>query len=134
MKSEAAPAPAAAWLQFARDDLLIAELAAASPQAAGWAIAFHCQQTVEKAFKGYLALRGQPVPYSHDLAFLADLLAELGQAEPVADAALRALTPFAISEKYPILLGRQVSREAAVRHLATARAAVGWLEAVLAAP
>lgn len=135
MRHDPLPAPVAAWLQFARDDLFIAELAAATPGAPGWPIAFHCQQAVEKAFKGYLALRGQPVPYSHDLAFLVDLLSELGQREPVADAALQALTPFAISEKYPVLLGRRIEREAAIVHLVTARSAIAWLErCVSAAP
>jgi len=88
------------WLEFAREDLRMAELAVGADifnQAC-----FHAQQSVEKCLKAALALQGELVPRTH---LIADLVQQL---VPAARAALRALETtlleldqFYIPTRYP---------------------------------
>src|SRR5438105_4132933 len=62
---------------------------------------FHCQQAVEKYVKGLLHERGRPVPKTHQLLLLLNLL-------PTTDAALKSfrgavarLTEYAVDYRYP---------------------------------
>jgi len=67
------------WLEFARKDLATAELLMAN-EGFPEIIAFHCQQTIEKAFKAYLAHVGQRFPKTHDIQYLCQLCS---QSDPV---------------------------------------------------
>ena len=94
---------ARAWLEKARGDLAAAVRCADADDVPLWIVGFHCHQAVEKSLKGLLAAADQPPPRTHDLVRLAALLQELGRPGVVADEALAALMPFAISERYPLL-------------------------------
>ncbi|MDQ6975481.1 MAG: HEPN domain-containing protein [Mariprofundaceae bacterium] len=63
-------------------------------------IAFHAQQAVEKALKGFLLNRGAGFPKTHDLGRLLDLVEifepELADLEEIIN-----LTPYAIEARYP---------------------------------
>ena len=110
----------AGWLAKARIDLL-ACVSLSGESAELWeAVAFHAQQTVEKALKAVLVSHQVEFPKTHDIERLLDLVAgcdpELAQA--AADAA--ELTPFGVEYRYP---GEypSVSRASAAAALASAR-------------
>ena len=66
---------AKSWLEFAARDLAAAKnLLNISDLSC--MVAFHCQQTIEKAFKAILELRDLPIPRIHDLVTLFLELAE----------------------------------------------------------
>lgn len=115
------------WLEFARVDLEAAAACLARESVHGWAIAFHCQQAIEKALKGALVLNGVEPPRTHQLSRLHDGLAQIGCAPPLPCDALDALTPFAIDDKYPRLRVTPIDRLDAATFLPVAEAAVAWL-------
>jgi HEPN domain-containing protein len=65
------------------------------------AVCFHAQQCIEKLMKGLLIHVGVIPPRTHDLVYLADMLAPLcpGWSAPVED--LRFLTRAAVDYRYP---------------------------------
>jgi HEPN domain-containing protein len=119
--------PAADWLAFASGDIAAAEACAMSAAAPGWTIAFHCQQAVEKSYKGALAAAHVSPPRTHDLVRLDELLRELGLAPPLGPERLALLFPFAIHDKYPRLQVTPIERAEAQALLADAKLAVQWL-------
>lgn len=85
------------WLQFAREDLQMAELAM---QAGIYnQVCFHAQQCTEKAVKGLLTAQGQTPPRAHRLGDLLPLL----EPNPLASMALdvQLLDRFYIPTRYP---------------------------------
>lgn len=102
---------AASWVEKAKGDL---ELACAGQQhepAPGWGIAFHCQQAVERAFKGAITLHNVEVPRTHDVVRLRAALIVLGTKSPLGDREVQALLPYAVDDRYPRLRLSTVSRE-----------------------
>ena len=86
---------AAAWLQFAADDLDTARvLLGAMPSRVRQSL-FHAQQAAEKSLKAFLIWHEQPFPLTHDLARLLRLCVATG-VEPALD-----LTQFAARFRYP---------------------------------
>ncbi len=65
------------WLTKAHSDLRSARALAALPDPATDTAIYHCQQAAEKALKGYLAFRDQPLQRTHDLERLLELAAVL---------------------------------------------------------
>lgn len=126
-------AAADGWLAYARSVVAVAHACCDRPEILGWAIAFHCQRAVEKAFKGAMVARGVEPPRTHDLVRLEELLVGMGLRTPHALNDLDRLTPFAIDDKYPKIKLHSVSREAAISMIPTAELAVKWLSALLAA-
>jgi len=57
------------WVFFANNDILTAELIIDHAELSG-EIAFHCQQAIEKYFKGYLTEHGKKFKKVHDLLML----------------------------------------------------------------
>lgn len=115
------------WLEFARVDLEAAAACLARESVHGWAIAFHCQQSIEKALKGALVLNGVEPPRTHQLSRLYDALAQLDHTPPLPCDVLDALTPFAIDDKYPRLRVTPIDRLDAATFLPVSEAAVAWL-------
>ena len=63
------------WLQLAREDLLVAEIA--EKEGIHNQTCFHSQQAAEKALKGFLVAKGRPVPKTHILAQLIGICAAM---------------------------------------------------------
>lgn len=83
------------WLDFAREDLRMAELA--YNEGLWNQVCFHSQQCAEKALKGLIIRRGHLPPRTHKIA---DLLAILGgEGLPVRD--LYLLDRFYMPTRYP---------------------------------
>ena len=77
--------------------LILAHASAPQPDVAG----FHLQQTVEKALKAWLALKGIDYPRTHDLNPLLGLLEDQGECiEPFWT--LLELNPFAVQFRYEL--------------------------------
>lgn len=115
------------FLAKAQGDVEFALAGVDRARAPGWGIAFHCQQAVEKAIKGALSLNDVTPPKTHDLERLGDLASSAGLAVPLNHAELRALTQFAVDDRYPRLTLSDVSRETAIAFLPSATGAVEWL-------
>jgi HEPN domain-containing protein len=90
-----------AWFAKACEDLRAAEhdLTADPPLMSD--IAFHCQQTIEKAIKGFLVFKGKTFDRTHDLDELAESAVEC---DPLLSEVLqpaKELTVYATMYRYP---------------------------------
>ncbi len=111
----------------ARSDLRAARLLAADTQQTGDVIGFHAQQAVEKAIKAVIVGAEVPIPYTHDLGFLLDVLAEHTIPAPASVADADWLTPWAVAARYGAS-DAALDREAAVL---VADEAVAWAAATI---
>lgn len=98
---EARRADARAWLAKAGIDLRAAAIDFAAEPPLLEDVLFHCQQTVEKAFKALLTWHDQPFRRTHSLEELGRQVADLHP--ELADVARRAslLTEYAWKYRYP---------------------------------
>lgn len=62
----------AAWVERSRDDLGAARLLSGGDVAYPAVALFHCQQSVEKALKAYLASKDEAIRKTHDLELLVE--------------------------------------------------------------
>jgi HEPN domain-containing protein len=74
------------WLRKAASDIVTLEAALGAGSLDG--ACFHAQQAAEKYLKGFLAFHDRPFPYTHNLADLTELCADI-------DGLFRSLTPMA---------------------------------------
>ena len=90
-------------------------------------IGFHAQQAVEKAIKAVLVASGDEIPYTHDVGFLLDIVADRNITVPEPIVRADWLTPWAVAARYG---GSDASldRQAAV---AVADEAVDWAATVV---
>ena len=95
------------WLIKARSDLRSARALVALPEPATDTAIYHCQQAAEKALKGYLACRDQPLARTHDLERLLELATALDPAFASLEAQADVLNPYATAFRYPDTLGVQ---------------------------
>ena len=92
---------AAAWLQFAADDLDTARvLLGAMPSRVRQSL-FHAQQAAEKSLKAFLIWHEQPFPLTHDLARLLRLCVSIDSGIAVGVEPALDLTQFAARFRYP---------------------------------
>lgn len=99
-------------LRLARRDQATFNLLVPLDQAPMAALGFHAQQTVEKSLKSVCTLRGLEVRRTHDLAALAQSLADDGCVLPLNIEDLRALNPFAVEYRYDDELVSALTRDA----------------------
>jgi HEPN domain-containing protein len=93
------PGSAADWLRHAYSDLALATLTP-SPRILLEQLCFHAQQAAEKALKAILVAYAIPVPRTHNLRSLLDLLpAELSVPAEVLEAA--GLSDYAVASRDP---------------------------------
>jgi HEPN domain-containing protein len=89
-----------AWLRKAASDLAYAELGMTADHSYASGIAYHCQQTAEKALKALLCHYGIIPPRTHDVLRLLELLSPHVDLSGFTEAALL-LTPLAAEFRYP---------------------------------
>ena len=65
------------------------------------AVCFHCQQTIETYFKARLLEAGLGFPKTHDLVVLLDSLITIEPLWKSYEAAVKELTEYAVSFRYP---------------------------------
>jgi len=95
------------WLTKAHSDLRSARALVALPEPATDTAIYHCQQAAEKALKGYLAFRDQPLERTHDLERLLELATALEAAFAPLETQADVLNPYATAFRYPDTLGVQ---------------------------
>ncbi len=112
------------WLRKADEDRRAAHVAFRLRPPLHDIACFHCQQAVEKYFKGLLHELGQPIPKIHDLRDLCNrLLAHDPTLKPVRLPAAR-LTKFAVFYRYPRMRARKRQAQAALKTVERVRAEV----------
>lgn len=87
------------WIAVAKDDLKMAKLAL--PQDLFSPLTFHCQQTAEKALKGYLVFKRQAIFKTHDLFMLLELCLKFDRDFEILLPAIRILNPYSTKFRYP---------------------------------
>ena len=86
------------------------------------AACFHCQQTMEKYFKARLFEAGLPFPKTHDLAVLLNLLLSVEPLWKSYESAVRELTEYAVSFRYPGENATLAEAKRALKHCRSLRA------------
>lgn len=108
------------WIRCAEEDFDVASsLMRRRTKTAANAIGFHCQQCVEKYFKGKLEESSLPVPKTHDLVVLLQLLLSVEPLWASFAPSLRRLNDYAVKFRYP---GQVASRADALVALRACRA------------
>jgi len=116
------------WLQMARGNLKLA--AVRDPEVPFEELCYNAQQAAEKAVKAVFVKLRRPFPYTHNLAYLLDRLAESGVDIPPEVRRSVDLTRFAFEARYPSV-GPAVTEEQHQQSLQTARATVLWAESMV---
>jgi HEPN domain-containing protein len=98
------------WFRYALEDLKVAR--ALEPLGASHrrACVYHCQQSAEKAIKGYLTQHQKRFPKTHNIAELVDIISLV---EPIIARKLhgaKRLTKYAIEYRYPGAASRPLTR------------------------
>lgn len=124
-----APGSPADWLRHAYSDLALANTLPL-PQILLDQLCFHAQQAAEKALKAVLIAHGIPVPRTHNLRTLFDLLPADVPAPPhIQEAA--GLSDYAVASRYPGV-SEPVEAEEYREAVDLAEVVVYWAEQVLA--
>jgi HEPN domain-containing protein len=89
------------WLQRARSDLRLGEVALNTPDVMFEDACFHAQQSAEKALKGLLSQRNIPFPRTPAIEVLLDLLKNAGTDIPLEIDEAFTLTQYAVETRYP---------------------------------
>jgi HEPN domain-containing protein len=89
------------WLCKARTDFEAARRLASAPEGILETAFFHCQQTAEKAVKGYLAYCGHPLEKTHDVEKLVETAISYEPRFAAWQEAAADLTPYATAFRYP---------------------------------
>ena len=103
------------WMQIANDDLLVADQLLNNDNFFGRSICFHCQQSAEKYLKAYIVFFDLDIIKTHDLAILINMLKENDFKILDFINAASALTPYAVSVRYPDdfeLISKEEAKEA----------------------
>ena len=90
-----------AWLIKARHDLATARKLAADPDPYLDTAIYHCQQTAEKAVKGFLVFHGQRFEKTHHIPLLVSLATPFAPEFSAWLEAAERLTPYAAAFRYP---------------------------------
>ena len=99
------------WVDKALNDLLNVSNNLQADHTPWDTVCFHCQQAVEKYLKAILAVQNQPIPRTHDLEQLNNLVRAW---IPVASdylEDLRWLTTYAVISRYPVEIIEQFAEE-----------------------
>jgi HEPN domain-containing protein len=92
------------WFKIAAKDFAAAEYLQNMHPIPFDIICYHCQQSVEKYLKGYLALRGEEIKKTHDLTRLNKSCQEYDKAFKQIEDDCLMLTDYAVNIRYPFPL------------------------------
>jgi len=108
-----------AWFEKANEDLFAAKwLHDSKNPKAFLPTAFHCQQVVEKALKGFLTFHGKKFEKTHDIQ---EILGFVIGIDPTLEAFLKPtveLTPYAVAFRYPDALKKDLTFDDIERFIA----------------
>ena len=89
------------WMVKAQHDLLAAQKLSSDPEVYSDIAIYHCQQSAEKAIKGFLILHDRAFPRTHDLRLLIQLALVINPSFQNYQEAAELLTPYATAFRYP---------------------------------
>jgi len=90
-----------AWIYKAKNDLKSAQKLLAGDDPIMDTAIYHTQQCAEKALKGYLAFKNQPLKKTHDIELLVEFCSKIdSDFEKLYDCSEN-LTPYATAFRYP---------------------------------
>jgi HEPN domain-containing protein len=89
------------WLTRAQHDLAAARKLSTEPDPYLDAAIYHCQQAAEKAVKGFLTWRAEPLQRTHDVRRLVEVAEAHEPGFSVWRAAAARLNPYATEFRYP---------------------------------
>ncbi|KPQ33620.1 MAG: hypothetical protein HLUCCA11_17950 [Phormidesmis priestleyi Ana] len=89
------------WLVKSKRDLKAAQILMASAEPLLDAGVYHCQQSAEKALKGYLVFRDCELQRSHDLVAILEMCAAYDSSFSQLKTEARMLTPYVMEFRYP---------------------------------
>ncbi len=89
------------WINIAEADLASAEFLRSMRPVPIGIICYHCQQSAEKYLKGYLALKGEEIPKTHDLVQLNNRCRKHEDNFKQIENDCLLLTDFAVHIRYP---------------------------------
>ncbi len=89
------------WLTKANRDLRFAKAALTLDEKFYDEIVFHCQQSVEKSIKGFLAKNKQPFSKTHDIGELLTSVAKVDLELTSLLSGAKILTKYAVAIRYP---------------------------------
>jgi HEPN domain-containing protein len=89
------------WIVKAQHDLLAAQKLSSDSEIYSDIAIYHCQQSAEKAIKGFLILHNQSFPRTHDLRLLIQLAIVIDPSFQHCQEAAELLTPYATAFRYP---------------------------------
>ncbi len=89
------------WLDYADEDIGLAEHLVSESAAYPRAIGFHCQQAAEKFLKALLTRHQVEFPKTHDLGQLLDLVAAVEPQLAQSLSEVIALNPYGVAARYP---------------------------------
>ena len=95
----------AEWFRLADDDIDTALLLKEMRPQHFEIICYHCEQAVEKYLKGYLVLKNQMPPKTHDLSIICNLCSEKEQSFSKLLEQCSYLKQFGVQPRYPKELG-----------------------------
>ena len=118
-----------AWWQLAQTDARVARLVMDASPPAWHLVCFLAQQAGEKAVKALLELHHQPIPRSHDITLLVELLRGQVAVDGVLDDAIL-LSGYGVMPRYPHP-SFAATQEDATDALDAAQRLLTWAESVL---
>ncbi len=89
------------WIVKAQHDLLAAQKLSSDAEIYADIAIYHCQQSAEKAIKGFLILHDRAFPRTHDLRLLVQLALVINPSFQDYQEAAELLTPYATAFRYP---------------------------------
>lgn len=95
------PGSPAEWMDHAKSDLRLANLAASDEYVRPEQACFHLQQAAEKAIKAVLLLRNIDFPLTHDIEELITIAEQSGLVLPDEVREASILSPYAVEARYP---------------------------------
>ena len=104
-----------AWIKKAEADWFGARQLDAEKHRVNDVICFHCQQTMEKYLKALLQEIGEPVPRTHDLEKLLDLLLPHDSTLRGLRRSLTSLSQYAVDFRYPDMSSTTRQSKSALR-------------------
>ena len=96
------------WLKKAGRDLRFSKAALTLEEHFFDEIVFHCQQSVEKSIKGFLAFHKKPFDKTHDIGELLLIVAEVDNELAELLSSSRILSKYAVAIRYPDAKGLDV--------------------------
>lgn len=112
------------WIRKAEADTGMAHRLAAGPDPFPSGACFHCQQSAEKYLKALLREQNSPIPRTHDLEDLLDLLLPFDRSLAPLRRIVNTLTPYAVEYRYPGKEATKRQLQSALRHMARIRAEI----------